>query len=283
MKPEEGAWPGWLEDKRISDKLLEDAYACLLPRFRVGLKAAISLSCFHFNISPITRSETVCSERLGYKSTKLQNTVPWSLIIFSGSYKAPARLVSAAILPLLAGSGLIGAVCVGSPQCCSLSALELCGIEDIFNIGCGAIETLIDTLLEKSAACQTCAGRIILLHDGELSRLALFLRNRNVAFFEENKRPTLFVEDKAVFDLELISYAHGVPINDLIDEKTDSQRIDALYMRYENAFCDVNIQSSRMAGKTLVLTPGCEAFWLHGMLAPDYFFNHCNIFGKWSR
>ncbi|MDR2573019.1 MAG: hypothetical protein LBC94_01515 [Desulfovibrio sp.] len=261
-----GRWPDWAEKYRLDDALSEQAYEATPPRCRTALKSALALAFMHFGQSPGRTRESRADAHLGYWRQTTAFPAPWALVAFTPHYTAAARLAAACVPAHLAGVPLLGAVCVGghpSPQ--ALVTLDLSGVENIF------------TLLDAAALCalleesQPGPGRLALLHEGELDSARHAARALGVPCFEERRSPALVLPEPAAFDLEVLSFAQGKALEQAL-EPAHPVTPTALYLASEAArgHCRHHRCGPHHAD-SLALSPGCECFWLHAGLTPDFF------------
>ncbi|MBQ3059898.1 MAG: hypothetical protein IJD16_06260 [Desulfovibrio sp.] len=260
-------WPDSLEKIRIDDNSLAAAYDATPAPWRAALKCGLAMTHMHFGTSPGRMKTARHDPHLGFWQQESREPVPWALIIFSPAYRAPARLAAACIPALLAGTPRLGAVCVGGPpSTAALVCLELCGVEDIFVLDSSKVVCLPDILRAFPHN-----GRLILLHQGELAPLVTVARELHLPCFEEWRPPCLILRDATNFDTEILAFAHGFSVREQAED-ADSLPADAVY-----ASTTKNSQNSR-----LLLTPGCEAFWLHQGLTPSFFTLSRHAFGLLS-
>ena len=179
----------------------------------------------------------------------------------------------------LAGVPLVGAVCVtDAPEQCAphpaaLVSLELSGVEDVFALD----QAGICRLLEE---CQPGPGRLVLLHHGELDAVARAAAALGLPCWQERRDPLLGLPQPDAFDLELLAFAQGSALEAAL-EPVDRRPPDALYLSPGAARSHWR---ERRGGPfpcsgAPALTPGCEGFWLHPGLDPDFFRVRRQAFG----
>jgi hypothetical protein len=219
----------------------------------------------HFDSKPGRTHETLQDTRRGYWRQIEAFPAPWTIVAFTPGYAAAARLAAACVPAHLAGVPLLGAVCVGGePSGQALTALDLSGVEDIFVLNM----TNLCALLEES---QPGPGRLVLLHEGELDSAGRAARALGIPCYEERRPPNLVLPDRTAFNIELLSFAQGKALEQAL-EPVNPVRPTALYLAPEAArgHCRHHRHGPRHAD-SLALSPGCEGFWLHAGLTPDFF------------
>lgn len=259
------SWPAWLEAARVDDGLAASAYEATPPRFRAALKTGLALAHFHFGERVTRVDDTARHDRLGFARVRSCVPAPWALVVISPAYAAAARLTGACAAALLAGVPRVGAVCLGgNPQAAALVSLELSGVEDVFRLAAGRFAALLDAL----AAVPGPRGRVVVLHGGELEAILPDIRKRDIPCHEEHRPPRLRVEKAARIDRELLAFAHGAPVPDAALADTPA---DAVFRADAGAAPDA----------PLTLCPGCEGFWLHPGLDPQFFTVSRQAFAPW--
>lgn len=261
------SWPAWLEAARVDDGLAASAYETTPPDFRAALKTGLALAHFHFGECTPCLDDTARHDRLGFLRVRSRVPAPWTLIVISPAYAAAARLTAACAAALLAGVPRVGAVCLGGdPHAAALVSLELSGVEDVFRLDAGRFAALLDGL----AALPGPRGRVVVLHDGELASIAPAARKRDIPCHEEHHPPRLRVEATAPIDRELLAFAHGTAAVDAAP--TAAAPVDAVFRATAEADPDA----------ALTLCPGCEGFWLHPGLDPNFFTVSRQAFAPWA-
>ena len=261
------SWPHWLGATRIDDASLGAAYEATPAAQRAALKTGLALGHMHFGQSLGTVFTRRSDRHLGFWRQEQRMPAHWALVCISPSYSAAARLAAACLPALLADVPLLGVACVGGkPQPSALVCLELCGVEDIF-----ALE--IDAGIKLLQSLPGNRGRLVLLHSGELTQLAHLARDLRIPCFEEAAPPRLLLKDPAAFDAALLDFAHGSPVPAAPSEGAadETTMADAMYMVKPSLATPADGPSTAATLPPLVLTPGCEGFWLHQGLTPDFF------------
>lgn len=258
-----GRWPDWAETKRVDDGLCLEAYEATPPKCRTSVKAGIALTFMRFGqCAGLTREERQDASG-GYWLQKESFPAPWAVVAFTPAYTAAARLTAACVPARMAGVPLLGAVCVdGQPSAQALVSLELCGVEDIFVLNAPELCALLEETLPGP-------GRLVLLHEGELDSALRAARALGVPCQEERRPPALAAPDPSVFDLELLSFSQGKAIADAL-EPANPVAPAALYLTARAARGHCRRHGPHHAD-SLALSPGCEGFWLHPGLTPDFF------------
>ncbi|MGE9984806.1 hypothetical protein [Desulfovibrio sp. SGI.169] len=258
--PSPACWPEWAEDARLDDDLAASAYEGTPPSCRAALKTGLALAHMHFGQSPGCLREDRRDSHLGFWRHTASFPAPWSVLAFTPEYAAAARLTAACAPALLAGVPLVGAVCVGgAPHRAALVSLELSGVEDIFTLD----EAGLCALLEE---CQPGPGRLVLLHGGELDNVARAARALGLPCYEERRAPVLVLPEPDAFDLDILAFAQGDALKQALEAARPAPPA-AIYLRPEAA----RGHGSFSHVEALVLSPGCEGFWLHAGLTPGFF------------
>lgn len=264
-------WPQWLEDFRVPDGPRAAAYEGTPAHLRAAIKTALALHQAH---AGETDSQTCRDERFprrGFRRTSTDGPAPFALMAFPASLRSPARLAAALMPAILAGVPLTGAFCLGGePTPEVLVTLELAGVEDAFALPSADFVRLTDDL----SRC-----RVVLLHG--LDEAALPERDKLPGrIWREDALPLFLLPQDVAVDEELLAFAHGpdcaaqalrgeaaravldggpLPGPCLPAAVLEEDEIARLVMEEENGAVE------------LLLAPGCEAFWLHPGLTPDFF------------
>lgn len=264
--PDTARWPEWAEDARLDDDLAAQAYEATPAACRAALKSGLALAHMHFGQSPGSLRQERGDNHLGFWRHAAAFPAPWAVIAFTPAYAAAARLAAACVPALLAGVPLAAAVCVGGrPSREALVSLELTGVEDIFALDA----TALCALLEES---QPGPGRLVLLHNGDLDSASRIARAMGVPCFEERCAPTLALPNPEAFDLDVLAFAQGDALRQALQPRHPA-RPAACYLNEKaaRAHCQASPQGPFGFAASLALTPGCEGFWLHDGLTPDFF------------
>lgn len=262
----EARWPDWAEAARLDDDAAAQAYEATPPACRAALKTGLALAHMHFGQSPGALRQERRDNHLGFWRDAAAFPAPWAVVAFTPAYAAAARLAAACVPALLAGVPLTAAICVGGgPTRQALVSLELTGVEDIFTLD----ETALCALLEES---QPGPGRLVLLHQGELDGTARVARSTGLPCYEERCSPTLVLPYPEAFDLDVLAFAQGEALQQALQPRHPA-RPAALYLNEKaaRAHCKTRPHGPFSFAASLALTPGCEGFWLHEGLKPDFF------------
>ena len=267
-------WPQWAEAARLDDALAAAAYEATPAHLRAAVKTGLALAHMHFGESTTSQRSEERNGHLGFWRRSIAHPAPWAVIAFTPAYAAAARLAAACMPAQLCGVPLVGAVCVGgTPSSNALVTLELAGVEDIFvmdNAG-------LCTLLEET---QPGPGRLVLLHRGELDGVAAAARALELPCFEERRSPVLCLPKPEAFDLEALAFAQAEAL-DAAQESPLHLTPDATYLAPVAALghCRERRTGPFPYGSAPAFTPGCEGFWLHPGLTPDFFRVQRQAFG----
>ena len=264
-------WPQWLDARRVDDAACAAAYEGTSATLRAFLKTGLALLASHFG-RPAAQQHGGWSDPFnGFWQESHRCPAPWAIVAFPPAYAAAARLTAAFLPGLLAQVPLLGAVCVGAgsftPTPQALLALELGGVEDVFCLD----ETGLCRLLEET---QPGPGRLVLLHKGELDIAVQTARHLNIPCYEERCAPALALPQPDLFDMEALVLAHGEGCVKRARTAALPESPSAIYTTPEAARAHCHLSEDRPFGRgaaPLALTPGCEGFWLHDGLTPEFF------------
>lgn len=267
----ESCWPQWLDACRVDDDASAAAYEAAPPAQRAALKTGLALMAQYFGRPTAQQSGGWRDPFSGFWQEEHRCPAPWAVVAFSPAYAAAARLTAACLPALLAQIPLLGAVCVGpqgqTPTPQALLALELTGVEDVFCLD----EAALCRLLEET---QPGPGRLVLLHKGELDIAAQTARHLHIPCYEERYAPALALPQPDLFDMEALVLAHGEGCVKRARTAALPESPAAIYTTPEAARAHCHLSADRPFGRgaaPLALTPGCEGFWLHDGLTPDFF------------
>lgn len=242
-------YPEWLEEKRVADELCARSYAEVPATFRGAIKTGIALADFYFRASDEADESLRESPRLGFSIKKATRPADWAMLVFDAHSVAQAKICSAAILPALAGVKNIFTALLGdAPPFGLLATLELCGADEIFHLAYDEFEKLLEFLRQMRVS-----GRIVLY--GGLTNIASHSLRGFKNYWCDNKN-NIFLQDKSNFALSQLEFLYGE-----ISVAGGGSYYD----------CVLANNDSRTPPARLVITPGCEGFWLHENLTPAFF------------
>jgi hypothetical protein len=265
-------WPQWLDDCRIDDDALAQAYDSTPLPLRAAVKQCMALCHAVYGEGASADSHTVTDAALGFWHSHSRQPAPWALLIISPAYAAAARMAAALMPAILARVPRIGAVCVGGiPSLAARLTLELTGVEDSFIVNDDELDALLQSM-NKSGA-----GRVLLLHAGELAHSASMVRKAGIACFEECRPPLLLAAQDCALDPTVLAFAHGAncPLvtNNAASPHTEPQPPARTAYYYAAA------PSQPPLSHSLVLAQGMEGCWLHAGLSRAFFDNECFVVG----
>ena len=267
-------WPQWAEAARLDDALAAAAYEATPAHLRAAVKTGLALAHMHFGESTTSQRNEVRNAHLGFWRRSIAHPAPWAVVAFTPAYAAAARLAAACMPALLGGVPLLGAVCVGgTPSSNALVTLELAGVEDIFVMDSAGL----CTLLEET---QPGPGRLVLLHRGELDAMTGAARALELPCYEERRSPILCLPKPDAFDLEALAFAQAEALEGALDAPQHLTP-DATYLAPVAALghCRERRTGPVPHNSAPAITPGCEGFWLHPGLTPDFFRVQRQAFG----
>ena len=265
-------WPDWLETARIDDAVVDAAYENTPAQLRASIKTGLALAFAHFGQRQREADGVTRRPHAGFWFGEHSRAVPWCIILMDATYAAAARLAAACVLPRLCDVPEVFAVAVGEngtpPANNVLTALTLSGVEDVFSLPQPNVHTLLEAMAAGSETGPQ--GRVLLLHKGDLDGLARTLRKLHIPYYEEYEAPCLAVLPESTCSEELLGFTHGAitPVTTLTSEtRAVFAPAPPTPQDYDG---DVLVAEAVQRG-LLVLTPGCEGFWLHPGLEPSFF------------
>lgn len=265
-------WPDWLESLRVPDSICAEAYEQTPAPQRAAIKTAMALALAHYGENSGLTSQQRHDIRHGIIARQTSRPADLALIVFAAGYRACARLAAACIPAILAGVQNIAALCLGGKPCGNvLTTLELCGIEDIFAAEKADLQRLLVDLADRN-------GRLVILGADLLkadtnAAPCCPQTNARLACFVEKSCPRLRLAAPAAFDRKILEFAQAEAADGA--ECTDpASPVDAIYCTPEQAASEFPPFSDSQQpghGQCILLGPGCEGFWLHRGLDPEFF------------
>lgn len=243
----------WLDPFRASDSLWQNAYDAAADDYKAAVKTAVAALVFARGDQRRVLDIRERDERLGFEATLRREPAPWAVVVFPSSYRAAARILTPAALSILAGCPLSLAFSIGDPPSPHiLTALELCGLENLFILSINKILQAIDELFSNFGA-----GKLIALDSPRMEKIVARAREHNIDYFAETEEPRLALLDAEKFALALIELAQGsVP---------PPPRPGVVYDAVYRASAPLNNDAR------LILGSGLECFWLPPELNRDFF------------
>ena len=263
-------WPDWLENRRVDDAVVDAAYEGTPPQLRASIKTGLALAFAHFGQREKATDSITSHSRAGFWFGAHTRPAPWCCILMDASYAAAARLAAACVLPRLCDVPEVFAVAVGenAPADNVLTALTLSGVEDVFCLPQPEVSALLEAMATGSEAGAQ--GRVLLLHNGALDNLARTLRRLHIPYYEEYEAPCLAVLPECACNGELLAFAHGA-ITPAMSLTAETRAVFAPAPATPQAYASNALVAEAVQRGLLVLTPGCEGFWLHPGLEPSFF------------
>lgn len=255
-------WPQWLEECRIDDAAMAQAYDSTALPLRAAVKNCIALCHAVYGEGASATVHSITNSAAGYWHSRSTQAAPWALLLFSPAYTAASRMAAALMPAILAHVPRIGALCVGGmPSQAARLTLELTGVED------GFISDEDDALALVQTMHSLGAGRLMLLHTGELAALASAARKAGIVCFEECAEPHLVVAQGHSIHADILHFAHGAACP-VLHEQAESKAACTQYSAY---YCST--APAQALPYDLVLTQGMEGCWLHKALSREFFTN----------
>lgn len=249
--------PEWLESRRVSEELFTLAYDNCGSKNRAALKTGLAFASFHFNGYRLEERCEIKNPLAGFDSVQIRRPYEWCAIFFEASFSASARLCAAAILPVLANVRNIFAIAIGGePSLNALASLELCGIDDVFQLSEKEAQGLISEM--SKAESSRVNGKICLIHSGQKTPSWLASES-GLPFCALSANVNIQVQNTAIFDLDALAYAQNWKPGDFNPAKS----IDCI-------FAD-KLDAIEEHSPSIVFGPGLEGCWLYPGLGPEDF------------
>lgn len=250
--------PDWLEACCLKDETMALAYDTTPAFYRAAIKTGFALTHFHFGDYNFSEHKEISNHHLGFGKCVSSSPLSWAAICLTEPLNAPSLLAAAVALPLLAGVKNIMAIFVEhEPPSGDLLALELGGLESVFHISRKQLDILQSELLQQ--------GEGAIFAFGELPETKA--RATGIRCFQAQMRPKLLQIDTESFNAELLHFLYGVEPE---TNKADSMRWDCVFTNEFNMPTNITTR--------LAIQPGCEGFWLHENISPDFFRSQKLIF-----
>ena len=270
-------WPDWLEEARLDDSIVDMAYEATPPELRALVKTGLAMAFAHFGPREDQTDSVVRKPPAGFWISRQLRPAPWCVVAIDAAYAAAARVTAACVLPRLCDVPEVFAVLVGEddedvqPTDNTLTALTLSGIDDVFCLSRERACALLGELAAQVADAEHGGpqGRLLLLHDGALQSLGEQAAALRIPYYEEKSAPQLTVLPGTACSAEALTFAHGEIVTSAALEPATQAVLAALptggAMPPEGAVAEA------MRRGLPVFGPGCEGFWLHPGLEPEFF------------
>lgn len=256
--PQPFTWPDLLEEYRCSDSSVAGAYDNTPPQFKAAIKTALALGFFYCRKRPCTASSSIRDTDYGFTVHACSKAAPWAFLLF-GKTCGAAHMTTAAMLPVLASVPQIAACYAGKPDNAFYLAMELAGIEDIYQLPDASYAQLLSATINLLPA----GGRLVFIDvPGEEKP---DLADTGAILLRAWSRGYAIALPPALPDMELIKFCLGrLPETDTAPENaeiiyTGQNACQNLVPAYKNA--------------RLLLNKGCEGFWIFPTLGPKNFIN----------
>lgn len=290
-------FPEWLQGCLVEDAAFLRAYEGLDSCLRSWLKLCIAR--IHGHYGQKNHAEECFSVRHASGMVSRTNSRPlhWALVLFDGAFVAPARLLAALMPPILSGVEELAVVRAGVARQAwpapLLAALELAGVEQVFQCGTRSI----GPLLEHVAQCAE-PGIVLLAHPMQLSRdhRLLLAQAPHVRTWcaAVPSRVGIFATDAVDWDMEALAWNQpdlGVELWSECDApalpegwvRRHGDPQEFLRQRFPVAYAPLDMHEKALQSSALVLGPGHEACWLWPELQSCLFLRHAAALGDWSR
>ena len=258
--------PDWLEERRLPDSQFSLAYEACPAKCRAAFKTAFALSSFIYGKKNAEEEKReFISSRYGFIQKVYKKPLSWCAFVFNDAI-APARAAAATILPILANvPHIFGFGESFSPGL--LTALELCGIADLFLLNKREAREIFNTgcFLRPEIAQN---GKLVIFTDNPSQEKTLLACNTYICVETLPVKANILVASPKSFDLEILDYTQNI-----------SQNTYNPSLPTECILADKATPLPLTA--PLILEPGCEAFWAYPYLKAESFVksqNHLKLF-----
>lgn len=287
-------WPTWLQDIRLSDDALAEAYEQSPAAHRALVKQCLALLHALWGESCEEESTRRVDKARGFCATRQSRPAPWALFVVSAEYNAPTRLAAALMPALLARVPHVAVLCVGGmPSVGTRIALELAGIQDIFCPSTiSEVEDCLHELVQNTASPREAdqpkgspppkasppkdsRGCVALLHHNAppcsaLTRVARTAKALHLPLWEEASAPCIM----DATGQELVAVCHPDMNTSSTTGSTTKPPTDTIAPPLSAVFGLPAKETAQTRLAPLRIAQGLEGFWLHPTLEPSFFRRH---------
>lgn len=274
-------YPEFLENIRINDTDIAHAYDSLPSLKRAHMKNGIAFNHF-LHKERITQHQSIVKDSSkGYMFSLKTEPVAWTVLFFTHTYLSAPRIIATLMPALLAKVPLVFAISLnGLPTNNALTALELMGIEDIFCMNNHSSSNQPDEalkIIQKDEALKVIKylqefkqnGRVLFMHNGELTTMVQSALEHNLIFWQENRPPKIAIQECSMDTKVYLSWAHSDAFCSDFNPnaQNNAKNVDAL-------FCTQDFYKNNQNGLSeieLIIFEGMEGCWSHANLKPEFF------------
>lgn len=282
----------WLEPWRVPDHALAQAYNTVSALQRAQLKTALA---FQFElcqrVQPDLVSHSQHNARTGFDVSVEKRPLPWALAVVDSAFASPARLLAALTPALLAGvPQVLVAFIKNSAQpipAAILVALELAGLEDLFELSEEQCRMLLSKCMEQNPLSVGC---LLLFPTQSKSEFFVDLRTRarqaRLPLWQDRGKPRIALLHNAPLGAEkleqyteLLLAAHpdaniqAVPSTHMLfsgAQPAFGPRMHVLQALF-NAGPQPEPPQPLWQYSPVVLSPGLEMCWIHTHLDKEFY------------
>lgn len=250
-----------MEDARLPDERMGDAYEATEPERRAWIKTTLALVQALHPSPPFREEHRRDNPAAGFRLVNRNSVAPWAVLLMGPGCVSAVRLSAAIMTARLAGIEDIFALCTAEPdEPALLAALELTGVEQVFALPpeqAGTFLRELDALARSEEARDL--GRLLAFGEPRLESLRATVPAVPVW---RDRTPLAGVFSDAQNELELIARTHPDVSPVLLPDVTgeDSGPFDVVY-------------GTGTAKAALRLTAKLAGAWVCPDLAPGFFLN----------
>ena len=291
--------PSCLEKCLLDKEQFSRAYNIISARNRAWLKKHIAelSKWYNYHNYPLKHEIRKHSWTQGWNTVISKRPIDSVLVVLYPGFTSPAQLLSAVLPPKIAGVDRVLVCCCsqesGNWQESVLLALELAGVEEVYDFSCEQLKILLEKI--KSLGQLTKLLHINSVNNFSFDPFYNLATPKDIIFLNSPQKCGIWLNDGEIPDIEALHFAHPDMYLQFWSQDSKSlQSISTEYDQYTGTwedFCNCNfdlvfapshLHMQLLSRFSLVLTPGEECFWIW----PDLFlhrFETCGLaFSKGS-